>query len=216
MLRNIEKVSKKARLHLTSNIVWSCDQDWPHIANFKYDVSAPQKAGEERRSVGQIDGYRITQDWTVQHALNLWDEADALDGDVLRYVEALIVELRACELVFGFAPDLTTAQRITIVRHFQANEKPTPAKQMQAVISSVAMMDAPVLMLVDPWPMAGERRTPAGKLAGRKNFPELLKVGFVRMVGSRFLWAWNHELSESLMAEYSYEKLLEAKKDGRL
>jgi len=29
------------------------------------------------------------------------------------------------------------------------------------------MMDAPVSMLVDPWPMSDERRTAKGKLKGR-------------------------------------------------
>ncbi len=36
------------------------------------------------------------------------------------------------------------------------------------------------------------------------------------MVGSRFLWAWNLELSEGLMAQYSYEKLVSAKRKGAL
>lgn len=38
----------------------------------------------------------------------------------------------------------------------------------------------------------------------------------MRMVGSRFVWAWNRNLQESLMADYSYEKLLQAKRKGTL
>lgn len=78
------------------------------------------------------------------------------------------------------------------------------------------MMDAPVLMLVDPWPMSGERGSPQGKLKGRSNVPKLLELGFVRMVGSRLLWAWNAELGDTLMHDHSYVKLLNAKRTGTL
>ena len=71
-------------------------------------------------------------------------------------------------------------------------------------------------MLVDPWPVSEERKAPSGKLKGRGNFPLLLKLGFYRMVASRFLWAWNHEMSDCLMHSYSYRKLLAAKQKGEL
>jgi hypothetical protein len=71
-------------------------------------------------------------------------------------------------------------------------------------------------MLVDPWPMAGDRRTPSGRMKGRSHIPKLLELGFVRMVGSRFLWAWNREMSDNLMADYSYDALLSAKRKGAL
>lgn len=217
MLCDVERVALASRLRLSSHgAVWDCDCDWPHIANFKYDLAVSDEDSDAVTTVGTVDGYRITQDWTVQHELDVWDEADALDGDVVRYVEALIRELRACEAVFGNAPDLTMAQRITIVRHVEATTKTELASLTQAAVACMAMMDAPVMMLVDPWPMSAERRTPQGKLDGRQNVQKLLKLGFKRMVGSRFVWAWNAELADSLMHGFSYDDLLNAKRQGAL
>jgi hypothetical protein len=60
--------------------------------------------------MGTADGYRIAPRLDDrQRTRKLWDEADALDSDVVRYVEAIIRELRACEQVFDVAPSLTTA-----------------------------------------------------------------------------------------------------------
>jgi hypothetical protein len=224
MLRDIEQVAEAAGLLLSARAsTWTCAVDWPHIATFAYDLAVVDDGDEpdepdepERRAVGMVDGYRITHDWTVESALALWDEADALDGDVVHYVEALIRELRACEQVFDSAPDLADAQRITIVRHVEALAGVDSASLTQGAVASLAMMDAPVLMLVDPWPMADERRAPVGKLTGRKHAPKLLDLGFVRMVGSRFLWAWNRYLSEGLMEGYSYDGLVAAKRSGAL
>lgn len=217
MLRDVEKTASDSRLQLSSRqTVWDSDGDSPHIAKFKYDLLVNEEGSDDPEKVGTVDGYRITQDWSVEDELDLWHEADALDGDVVRYVEALIRELRACEAVFGNAPELTTAQRITIVRHVEAKAKTELASLTQFAVACVATMDAPVLMLVDPWPMSSERRSAEGKLNGRQNIPRLLKLGFKRMVGSRFLWAWNAELSDSLMYKYSYQDLLEAKRKGSL
>ncbi|MFZ5896864.1 MAG: hypothetical protein ACOY0T_37755 [Myxococcota bacterium] len=201
MLRDIEKFATDSRLQLSNHgTIWDCASDWPHIATFQYDLAVCEDDSDEFTSVGAVDGYRITQDWTVEHEVDLWDEADALDGDVVRYVEALIRELRACEAVFKHAPDLSTAQRITIVRHVEAKTKAELASLTQGAVACMAMMDAPALMLVDPWPMSAERRSPEGKLSGRQNIQKLLKLGLKRMVGSRFLWGWNAELAESLMS----------------
>lgn len=184
--------------------IWDGDGDSPHIAKFKYDLLV--KKEESRSRKGRHRGrLQITQDWSIEDEVDLWHDADPLDGDIVRYVEALIRELRVCEAVFGHTPELTTAQRITIVRHVTAK-----------AVACMAMMDAPVLMLVDPWPMSAERHSPKGKLKGRQNIPKLLKLGFKRMVGSRFLWAWNAELGDTLMYKYSYQDLLEAKRGGEL
>lgn len=217
MLQDIETVALESGLQLLSgDEVWRFDEDWPHIRRFHYRLAISEGDDEELKTVGEADGYRVVQDWAVENDLQIWDEADALDGDVVRYVEALIRELRACEEAFDFAPSLDSAQRVTILRHVEAVKGVDSARLMQSAAASLAMMDAPVLMLVDPWPMADQRRAARGKLRGRSHIPALLKIGFVRMVGSRFLWAWNRELSEGLMAAYSYEKLLSAKRKGAL
>jgi hypothetical protein len=217
MLRDVETVAQSSGLHLLNRDgEWTADEDWPHIATFGYELARCDADTESRLPVGTADGYRIAQDWTVDNELELWDEADALDGDVVRYVEALIRELGVCELVFDAAPSLTTAQRITIVRHIEAARGVDSADLIQGAVAALAMMDAPVLMLVDPWPMASDRRTSAGRLKGRSHIPKLLELGFVRMVGSRFLWAWNREMSDNLMADYSYDALISAKRKGAL
>lgn len=216
MLRDAEKVAIASGLHLVGgHQVWSCDNDWPHITPFAYDL-AKHDAEEELQTLGKVDGYRVAQDWTIDHDIDLWDEADALDADVVRYIEALIREVRACEEVFEIAPTVTHAQRITIVRHVDSfSTADLPALTCEAT-AALAVMDAPGMMLVDPWPMASERGSAAGKLKGRAQFPELLKLGFQRMVGSRFMWCWSRELSEGLMASYSYATLLAAKRKGEL
>lgn len=217
MLGDVEEFAAEAQLHLRSRgDEWAYSEEWPHITKFHYDLATYKGEEEKIVKLGWVDGYRIMQDWSVESDLQIWDEADALDGDIVRYVEALIREVRACEAVFDFAPDVTTAQRITILRHVEAAKGADSAELTQAVAASLAMMDAPVLMLVDPWPISEERRTAKGKLKGRGHVPKLLELGFVRMVGSRFVWAWNRELSDNLMAGYSYEKLLQAKRKGTL
>lgn len=217
MLKGVEKVAADSRLQLTSReTVWDCESDWPHIAEFDYELGSNELDADEVPIVGKVDGYRITQDWTIRSELDVWDEADACDGDVVRYVEALIRELRACKAVFGSAPDLTMAQRITIVRHVEAKDPANLASLTQSAVACIAMMDAPVLMLVDPWPMSAERRSAQGKLNGRQNIQKLLELGFKRMVGSRFLWAWNAQLRRRLMRGYSYQGLLGAKRQGAL
>ena len=217
MLRDIETVAKESRLHLAPRGgTWTYDEDWPHIARFQYNLALGSEDGSRLRRSGTADGYRISQDWTVEDDLRIWDEADALDSDIVRYIEALIREVRACDETFGPAPLLTTAQRITILRHVEAVNGASSAKLTQAAAACLLMMDAPVFMLVDPWPAGSERRAPRGKLKGRSHIPALLDLGFVRMVGSRFLWRWNRELADTLMEEYSYEKLLSAKKKGAL
>lgn len=216
MFREVEKVATSSGLHFVNRgDEWTPDSDC-HIAAYEYALSARNGNGDDLDVVGRVDGYRISQDWTVESDLQLWEEADALDGDIVRYVEALIRELRACEKVWGLAPDLAHAQRITMVRHVEPTRGVDSVELTRGAVASIAMMDAPVLMLVDPWPMAKERALAKGKLKGRSHIPALLNMGFVRMIGSRFLWAWNYELSEGLMANYSYESLRSAEQSGGL
>ena len=215
MLRDVEKVALDAHIHFSGDGGWEVDNDSPHITYFSYRIETFDD-NDKRKKVGHVNGYRITQDWSVESDLQIWDEADAMDTDAVTYVEALIREVRACKAVFDSAPTVAMAQRVTIVRHVEAAKGVDLVTLTQAATACLAMMDAPVLMLVDPWPMPEKRRRATGKLEGRSNFPKLLKLGFKRMVGSRFVWAWNCELAEFLMADYSYQTLLSAKRKGAL
>lgn len=223
MFRDVERIAADSELHFLGHRaeIWTYFEDSPHIASFLYDLAIRSDRRDDENQdeftiVGAVDGYRIAHDWTIGSELQIWDEADALDQDAVCYVEALIRETRACQEVFGCPLQLTDVQRITIIRHVEAVPKYRSSKLLQNVAACLAMMDAPNVMLVDPWPMPTERRSAKGKLKGRSHIPALLDLGFVRMVGSRFLWAWNCELAESSMAEYSYAKLIRAKSSGRL
>lgn len=220
MLRDIEQIVLEAGLEFTGKVSWSAVEGYPHIDSFSYKVERPVAEDEdgeyELKTMGTVDGYRITQDWTVQHDLTIWEEADALDGDVVSYVEGLIREVRVCEKVFEIAIDITSAQHILIVRHFEFESGEESSNAVRDIVASLIMMNAPVLVLVDPWPIYEERVAPKGKLHGRGRVRELLKLGLKRMVGSRFLWGWNREQSEGSMSEYSYEQLLKAKECGDL
>lgn len=219
MLSNIEPVAVAAGLHLANvSDPWTAGGDSPHIAAFRYELRQydDENDSDELRKVGMVDGYRITQDWTVKDELQIWDEADALAGDAVRYVEALIREVRVCEECFPASAYLSGAQRVTIVRHVEAVRGVDLATLTRDAVASIAMMDAPVIMLVDPWPMSTERQTATGKLRGRSHSALLLELGFLRMVASRFLWAWNRELADALMADYSYDTLIAAKRSGKI
>jgi hypothetical protein len=212
-----ERVARNADLLLTAtNPKWSVREESPHIWKFSYEIATPRDSGESFQILGSVDGYRIVHDWTVESDLDLWDEANALDPDIVEYVDSLIRELRACEAAFNVSPSLTNAQRVLIVRHVEAAAGVDSPSLIHGTVASLAMMDAPVIVLADPWPMPNEQATPAGVSLGRKHIASLRELGFVTMVGSRFVWAWNAEMDESWMSEYSYEKLLAAKQAGEL
>lgn len=216
MLRDVEEAATEGGLRLTGRgIVWDAMDDARHITQFGFDIALPAD-DETEEDLGTIDGYRIGHDWTIATDAALWVEADALDGDVARYIDSLVRELRACRELFEFAPGLVDAQHITIVRHVGTDQSLAHPNVLRAAVASIAAMDAPTIMLVDPWPYSDERKLAAGKLAGRAGFIALQSLGFQRMVGSRFAWAWNRELQESTMAEYSYEALLAAARGGKL
>src|SRR5512142_383816 len=122
MLRDIQKAASVCGLTLSRNDAWRYDDDYPHISKFSYAIGENDEESEDLRTMGSINGYRIVQDWTVEADAQLWDEADALARDAVCYVEALIREVRACNLAFDGSWDLTMAQRITIVRHVEAQE----------------------------------------------------------------------------------------------
>jgi hypothetical protein len=215
--QKLEEIAELADLHFSSDgTQWAYNHYHPHITTFAYRIQAFDKNTDEPKCLGTVNGYRITQDWTVEDDLELWNEADALDGDVVRYVDALIRELRACQQLCAVSSSLTMAQRVTILRHVEALESVDSSWLVQSAAASLAMMDAPAFMLVDPRKMPSERGTPSGRLQGRSHTAKLLDIGFVRMVSARFVWGWNRELSETLMDEYSYEKLLEAREQGIL
>ncbi|MET0391457.1 MAG: hypothetical protein ABW321_36115 [Polyangiales bacterium] len=215
MLHDIEKFASPTSLYLRGEERFTYAPEHPHISQFRYDLFSIDREGQEAHA-GVIDGYRIAQDWSVGHELALWDEADAFDADVVTYVDALIRELRACAEVFDYTPDLTFPQRVTIVRHFESLDGSDAADLMRDASALLVLKDAPALMLIDPHLLPNERRSAEGKLKARSRITKLLELGFVRMVGSRFLWGWNRELAQASMEHYSYRVLFEAKRRGRL
>lgn len=221
MFRDIEGVVSKSELIIENDgESWSYDEDHPHVDQFDYTVSRREYSDndEEERVVklGRVDGYRIAHDRVFAHDLDLWDEADACDGDIENYVSGLIKELRACERVFGIELNLVDAQRITFIRHIEPEPGVDAPSLFRDVTAMIAMKDAPDVMLVDPRKMPEEHKLASGKLAGRVQIPQVLDLGFARMVGSPFLWAWNKEWGERYMMRYLYEKLLQRKEEGKL
>jgi hypothetical protein len=202
---------------------WFYNEEHPHIEDFQYDIRARNPRGGyindldvDAVSIGKVDGYRISQDWTNQSDLYIWDEADALSQDAVTYVEAMIRELRAYEKFCGLGPDLTHGQHITIVRDISVKDPKQTARVVRETVAALVVKDTPAFILVDPWPSWETRKTEAGAASGASNIRALLKLGFSKMVGSRYLWGWDVHLAESLMADYSYTKMLRAKRSGKL
>jgi len=212
---DVEKIATECGFKLAGEEEWDPDADAPHIMPFIYDVSGT--SDDEEFEVGTVHGYRIRHNWTVTNSLKLWDEADSMDADVVTYVDALIRETRACEKVFDSYLRLTSAQHVTILCHLDLKPEVTDhVRAWRDVAACIAMMDVPTIMLVDPHALPDDRKKSVNKLKARNQIKALKELGFVRMVGSRFLWGWNHEVSESSMDGYSYSQLLEAKKEGKL
>lgn len=185
MFGDIDRVAQESLLELHSERgYWAYNEEHPHITSFAYTLRRYDE--KPRRSVGNVDGYRIRHDWVVESDTAIWDEADALDADVVTYVEALIREFRVCDHVFGVAPTLASFQSVTILRHVEAKPGADSGELLRDTTACLAVMDAPSLMLVDPWPMPTERRAARGKVKGRSHVAQLLKLGFSRMLGSRF------------------------------
>ena len=162
MRRGVEKLALASGSGRRSeNQEWSCCEDYPHISRFDYELFKHDD-DEQRVVLGRVNGYRISHDWTVDDDVELWREADALDGDIVRYVEALIRELRAYEYVFGLGPSVTNAQRITIVRHVETTSKVPLERVTQEAVAALEVMDAPEFMPVVPWTMSTHRKSPAG------------------------------------------------------
>lgn len=219
-LKNIEETLRaaEATLELVADPpeVWTYVEDHPHIARFEYQVRAWYGESEEAKVIGKVDGYRIAHDCSNVSDLALWDEADALDGDVVTYVESLIRECRVCEKVNRLAPHLSCAQRITLVRHFEPRSDDSAGDLFKLVVAALAMMDAPVFMLVDPRLLPEHRQHAEGKMKGRGHFAKLMELGFTRMIASSYAWAWNSEMAEGMLEDYDYEGLLSAKQNGVL
>jgi hypothetical protein len=215
---DVEEFAINSGLMLVGEEEWFSWSEWPHVNSFKYDVMGHGEGDDEYVKLGSVQGYRVRQDWTVDSSHKLWDEADALDADVVAYVDALIRELRACAQVFICSPSSPTmAQHITILGHLALDAQVEDSVRLWRDVSAcVAMMDVPTIMLVDPHAMPQERKKSVNKLKTRNQIVGLKELGFVRMVGSRFLWGWNREMSDSAMSDYSYAQLLAAKQTGAL
>jgi hypothetical protein len=218
MYRDHVDVAIEAGLHFESELPWCAPGEHPHVAPFRYRAFALTEDDSEH-TLARVSGFRLSHDWTVADDLVLWDEADALDSSAVRYVEALIRELRAVATI-GDAdpPGLEHVQRITIVGHIEPAGDPgaeCSPDTWRACVASLLTMDAPRLVLVDPRVMP-ERRDAGGKLLSRGRVRELLTLGLQRMVASPFLWAWDVELALSSMASYDYHRLVETRREGRL
>lgn len=212
---NVEKIAYESGLRMIGTDEWDSGGDSLWITPFCYEISY----GDDRElEFGIAHGYRVRQDWTVKKPQQVWDEADALDGDAAVYVDALIREQRACARVFNCSASLVTAQSVTLLRHLELKPGvPTdPSRAWRDVAACLAVIDAPTFMVVDPHAVADERHKSVNKLSARAHIVALKQLGFVRMVGSRFLWGWNRDMSESFMSSYCYSTLMEAKKAGEL
>lgn len=195
--------------------VWSACGDHPYISTFAYEILAPDDEFEPEERVGTVDGFRISQNWVTEDELLIWDQADAISGDAVRYVDAVIRELRAFDALDGLGPALTSLQRVTIVRHVHGVDQGAPHRVWTACVASLLLMDAPRMIVVDPRGMPDERDA-SGALAARGRTHDLLRLGLSRMVGAPLLWGWDRELSESLMESYSYDAMREARLSGQL
>ena len=168
MRYQVEEVAAGANLRLSGSASWSYCEDWPHISTFRYELSRFDMDSSVERwlPVGVADGYRIAHDWTVESSLALLDEADALDEDITTYIQSLMNELSAYDRTYGNVAGVTAGQRVILLRHVEPAAGEDVTRLWSQVTASLAMMDAPVFMLVDPQEMPVERETAAAKLTG--------------------------------------------------
>jgi hypothetical protein len=219
-----EEVARKASLLFKARTSeWFVDEESLHTTSFVYDIFARdegddlEEADNEAPSkcIGSVTGYVIGHDWTAG-PLELWDEADAIDGDACRYVESLIHETRACAAVFGTGVDLSMSQRILIIRHVDAAAGVDSVDLLVKVVACIALKETPMLLLVDPREMPDQREHASGQLQGRTHTKALMSLGLVRMVSSDFVWGWSVSLAEVTMDGYCYTDLLAAMRAGEL
>jgi hypothetical protein len=215
--KRCEAVAKDTELVLRSpEYEWAVCEEHPHVTPFEYEVRmrVPGDADFATFVAGTVQGYILAHDWTASDT-DLWDEGDALDGDVCAYADSLIRELRACKETFDSYATLSSMQRVLIIKHIEPKENVDAPQFVRDVVATLVMKETPKMTLVDPWPYSREEG-PTGKLEGRSRIATLLPIGFHRMVGSRFVWAWDAENSDNLMFDYSYNALLAAKRAGKL
>jgi hypothetical protein len=215
-----EAAAKKAALVLyqTDGWVYAVVEEHPHVHSFEYEVhrrvDEEEDLDAETIKVGTVSGYVLSHDWTTAE-IDLWEECDAFTGDASAYADSIIRELRACNIVFDMSGvDLASMQRVLMIGHVQSEPGVDSARLVHDVVATLVAKETPKLTLVDPWPLA--RADATDRLEGRKRVATLLKLGFVRMVGSRFVWGWDRENADNLMHEYSYDDLRAAKQAGKL
>jgi len=212
-----EAVAKEAELVLRAEeYEWTIVEEHPHVTPFEYGVHmrVPDDEAFATFEAGTVQGYILAQDWTTSD-VGLWHEADALDGDVVAYADSLIRELRACKATLESYATLSSMQRVLIIKHIESKGDVDAPKFVRDVVATLIMKETPKMTLVDPWPYSREDGA-AGKLEGRNRIAMLLPLGFHRMVGSRFVWCWDCENTDNLLYGYSYNKLLAAKRAGKL
>jgi hypothetical protein len=241
---NYTEVARDADLAFKSvDFLWRVDWDSPHITEFSYDVYVsvdPEEEGEEEdvvaddhavlddegvpmRRIGAVRGYLISHDGTDRR-LNIWDEADALDGELEAYVSQIRTELKACRKVFA-APQIEDFLKIVVVQDFESADGIDSVAWIAKVVATLAQKEMPNLMLVDPRVMPdqpGEMSatrvvqaswSDAAKLKGHAHAEALAELGLTQMVCAGHMWGWS---KGELMKKYSREALLGLKSAGAL
>lgn len=223
-----------ADLSLRSNAStwWRPDVDSPHITAFSYDVFVDVDEDEVEdeddpafefleesevpvRKVGTLRGYTIAHDG-ANPRLDVWDEADALDGEIESYVSEIKEELRACGDLFD-APSIEDFRCIVVVGDFSTVAGVDSVAWIEKAVATLARKEMPNLLLVDPRvvPDIPGRSTPtelvqaswsdAAKLKARAHADALASLGLTQMVLSDHLWGWT---KGKLMKKYSRQALL--------
>jgi hypothetical protein len=217
-----EAAAQKAALVLFTADGWAAFavvEEHPHVHSFEYEVhrrvDEEEDLDAETVKIGKVSGYVISHDWTMGE-LDLWDECDACSGEAVAYADSIIRELRAFNQVSDPSTglDLASMQRVLMIKHVEPELHVDSVRLVHDVVATLVLKETPKLTIVDPWPL--RRADAMDRMEGRKRTAALLTLGFVRMVGSRFLWSWDIENADGIMSDYSYDRLRAAKQAGKL
>lgn len=225
-LLDYESVALDGNIYLKSegDDFWYLVEDYPHINSFDYYVYASGgKDGEDKVKIGFVRGYIIAHSGNVSSE-EIIEEADGLDGEIYSYTEYLAEELRVTASVLNTGFDLACISRLLIVSHLQAEPNVDTRALMRLTVASLALKEAPSLILVDPYemPTAKEveeelrterqerRRIPRLTTIAQMHMDALSTLGFIRMVTAPHMWGWSTEIADMSMDDYSRAELVKA------
>src|SRR5688572_26618673 len=212
------RIAEDADLSLKSNASpwWRTGSDWPHIRQFDYEVYVkvddddiededgmvfPEDSDIPVRKIGTLSGYVISHDGSLRN-LNIWDEADALDGEVESYVAQIKEELKACNEVFD-APEIEDFRCVVIVRDFSVVDGIDSVSWIAKAVATLASKEKPNLLLVDPRVMPDipgsasateiiqASWSAAANLKATAHAHALAALGLTQMVTSGHMWGWS-------------------------